>query len=153
MVTACPWPSYQRWDGMVFLADIINSSILPRMYISELHNRMPLYAVFEAARRLLVHIEQDAASLVNSLSSLLAILGSCKWYLNISSLLWVSSNNRQARECVNFWIIKRLMTGLKGKCFHVPHLDNWFQSTSDSLVVLEYPGGNGSGINSTCYQD
>jgi serine/threonine protein kinase len=85
---------------------------------SELHNRMPLYAAFGAARRLLARIEQDAAGLVTSPSLLPEIHGSRRRHPNICSLLRVSAgNNTQAEERINFQITERLMTGLEGKRF------------------------------------
>lgn len=82
---------------------------------SELHNRMTVYAAFGAARHLLTVIEQDAASLVMSPPPP-PILGSCRRYPNVSSLLRVSSNNSRAgdRLKLNFQITDRLMTGLEG---------------------------------------
>ena len=88
---------------------------------SELYDRMPLYAAFGAARRLLACIERDAASFVGPPppSPPPEIPGSCRRHPNVTSLLQVSSNNTQAAsqagERVYFRITEKLVTGLKGK--------------------------------------
>ena len=140
MATTCLGPPYQRWDEMVFLADLANLSFVSGTYISfhgliminkqvcilpltpffpcndnELHNRVLFYVAFGAACCLLALIKEDAASIVRSSSPQLTIHRSHKQHPNISSLLWVFSDNGQAEEQVHFQITNTLMMGLKGK--------------------------------------
>jgi hypothetical protein len=79
----------------------------------ELPDRVPLYATFEAARRLLAHIKQDAAHLVASPPP--SISGSCRRLLDIRNLLWVSGNNGQVGEQMGFQTTQVLETSLEGK--------------------------------------
>jgi hypothetical protein len=69
---------------------------------------VPLYATFEAARRLLDRIEQDAAHHVASPPP--SISGTSRRLLDIRSLLWVSGNNGQVGERMNFQIIPKCST-------------------------------------------
>jgi serine/threonine protein kinase len=111
---------------------------------SELHNRMPLYAAFRAARCLLARIEQDAASLVESPSPLPAIPGSSRRFPNVCSLLRVSG---QAEERIHFHITERLVTGLKGN--HLLYL----ASTTDpkpQVIVLKFSRQYGVGLHQFC---
>jgi hypothetical protein len=78
---------------------------------SELSDRMPLYVTFEAARRLLVRIKQDAEHLVASPTP--RIPRSCRRLPDVRDLLRVSGNNGQVGERMGFQITQKL--GLDGK--------------------------------------
>ena len=115
---------------------------------SELHNRVPLYAAFGAARRLLALIKEDAASIVRSLSPQLAIPRSHRRHPNISSLLRVSSDNGQAEERVHFQITNTLTTGLKGK-----HL-LYIASTTDpnpKQILVKFTRGYSTHLHQICH--
>lgn len=157
---------------MGFLADIINSSIVPGTYISfhglvmidkqvrvlplthafpcndiELHDRMPLYAAFGAARRLLACIEQDAANLVALPLPPPVIPGSSRRHPNIRSLLRVSSNNTQAEERINFQITERFMTGLEGN--HLLYLASTTDPNSQ-VILLKFSRQYGMELHQFC---
>jgi serine/threonine protein kinase len=76
----------------------------------ELPNRIPLYATFEAARRLLDRIEQDAEHHVTSTPAFIS--GTSRRLPNIHSLSRVSDS---IEERMNFQIIQVLDTGLEGQ--------------------------------------
>jgi len=111
---------------------------------SELHNRMPLYVAFAAARRLLAHIERDAASLVESPSP--PIPEPSRRHPNIRSLLRASSN-MQEEERVNFRITERLMTGLEGK--HLLYLA-WTTDLNPQLILLKFSRQYGKELHQFC---
>jgi len=101
---------------------------------SELHNRMPLYTAFGAARQLLARIEQDALNLVTSLSSPsppLVIPGIHRRLPNISNLLQVSGDNGQR---LDFQITERLITGLRGN--HLLYLASTTDHTGSPQTIL-----------------
>lgn len=79
---------------------------------SDLPDRVPLYATFEAASRLLVRIEQDAARLVTSPPP--HISGSHRRLPDVHSLLQSSGSDVQV-ERINFQIIQKVETGLEGR--------------------------------------
>jgi hypothetical protein len=80
---------------------------------SELPDRTLLYATFEAARRLLERIEQDAEHFVTLPPS--SISGSHRRLPDIRNLLQVSANNGQVGERMGFEITQKLETGLGGQ--------------------------------------
>ena len=111
---------------------------------SELPDRTRLYATFEAARRLLVRIEEDAAYLVASRPP--SISGSRRRLPDIYNLLRVSRNNGQVGERMSFQITQRLETGMEGKRFlYLAKTDR-----DQNLILLKFSRRYSKDLHEVC---